>query len=670
MGRHTGGSDDASERGNGTSDDSHDEGFGLTDRAAQWAAAPDPTAKSSFWDTDDQQAEPPGWPELPDQAGVTGQWAPMPKRDPGAAVRGPEKDPFETTGAFQPPPSRAGAGSGPAADPPFETTGAFARPPHWDEPGRAGEVGESTQTFGMPQDLGGDAPSGPHAFGPSGPRPPGGDRPAGPHAFGADGPSGPPASGTDGPSGPRAFGGDERPSGTPVFSGRGAPIRRAFEDGRPSSTPGFVSDDPSGPHAYGGDGPSGPRGFGDDEPSGPFGSAETHVFGERPQAFGPAETHGFGEGPQGRGGDATQVFGHDQAASEQTRVQPPAGPPEPGDVKVFGNPTMVDVQAPAWSEGADNGFLGSGWSGDEPGGDRDGGREDDAEPRRRGRRKPPSGDADPYADPPARNRGRLALLSVAAVAVVLGGTVAGVKLMSGSSQPSGCPADGCAAVQATNQPGPQGSQPAGDETEEPAEDETEESAPTDEPTGAKTQPAGTPGPQTTTGARTPRRSASPDPKPTKSKKPVKPTQEPLPTTFEETGLETPSEEPSTITVTDPADNATSNPVPTATDTAGPSGGSVSVGFDVVSQRITGYTAHLDVVNSSPQALKSLTVSVPVKGRVLNMTGAEWTQDGDLLIIDLPETLAGGGSTEITFTATGRAAEPENCGLVGGDCAVN
>ncbi|NUW45323.1 hypothetical protein [Nonomuraea rhodomycinica] len=631
MGRHTGGADDASERGNGTSDDSHDEDFGLADRAAQWAAAPDPTTKSSFWDTDDEpaeraeRAEPPGWPELPDQAGVTGQWAPMPQRDPGAAVRPPEKDPFETTGAFQPPPSRSRAGSGPAADQPFETTGAFARPAHWDEPGQGGEVGDSTQTFGMPGDFGGD-----------------------------------------GPSGPRTSGGDG-PSGTRVFSGRSAPIRRAFEDGRPSSTPGFVGDDP-----FGGDRSSGPRGFGDDGPSGPhaFGSAETHVFGERPQASGPAESQAFGDGPQGRGADATQMFGQDPL-SEQTRAQsPPAGPPEPGDIKVFGSPTMVDAQAPAWSEGADNGFLGSGWSGDEPGGDRDGGRDGDPEPRRRGRRKSSSDDADPYAEPPARNRGRLALLSVAAVAVVLGGTVAGVKLMSGSSQPSGCPADGCAAVQATNQPGPQGSQPAEEESEEPAEDETEEPSPTDEPTADKTQPAGTPGPQTTTSVRTPRRSATPEAKPTRTKKAVKPTQEPLPTPTEETALETPSEEPSTITVTDPADNATGNPVPTATETAGPSGGSVSVGFDVVRQRLTGYTAHLDVVNSSPQALKSLTVSVPVKGRVLNLTGAEYTQDGDLLIIDLPDTLAEGGSTAITFTATGRAAEPENCGLVGGDCAVS
>ncbi|GAA2265464.1 hypothetical protein GCM10010149_01910 [Nonomuraea roseoviolacea subsp. roseoviolacea] len=663
MGRHTGGADDASERGNGTSDDSHDEEFGLADRAAQWAAAPDPTTRSSFWDTDDERAEP-GWPELPDQAGVTGQWAPMPQRDPGAAVRPPEKDPFETTGAFQPPPSRGRAGSGPAADQPFETTGAFARPANWDEPGQGGEVGDSTQTFGMPHDFGGDASSGQNAFGAAGPRPAGGEGPSGPHAFGGDGPSGPQGLGADGPSGTR------------IYSGRQAPIRRAFEDGRPSSTPGFVGDDP-----YGGDRPSGPRGFGDDGPSGPHavGTGETHVFGEPPQAFGPAgtqafgpaATQAFGDGPQGRGGDATQVFGHDGAASEQTRGQAAAdGAPEPGDVKVFGNPTLVDAPAPAWSEGADNGFLGSGWSGDEPGGDRDGGRDDEPEPRRRGRRKPPSGDADPYADPPARNRGRLALLSVAAVAVVLGGTVAGVKLMSGSSQPSGCPADGCAAVQATNQPGPQSSQPAEDETEDPAEDETEEPSPTDEPTTAKTQPTGTPGPQTTTGVRTPRRSATPDPKPTKTKKSAKPTQEPLPTP-EETALETPSEEPSTITVTDPADNATGNPAPTATETTGPSGGgSVSVGFDVVRQRITGYTAHLDVVNSSPQALKSLTVSVPVKGRVLNLTGAEYTQDGDLLIIDLPDTLAEGGSTEITFTATGRATEPENCGLVGGDCAVS
>ncbi|MEV0144298.1 MULTISPECIES: hypothetical protein [unclassified Nonomuraea] len=624
MGRHgTGGSDDASERGNGRSDDSQDEDSGLTDRAAQWAAAPDPTARSSFWDSDDQQAEPPGWPEPPDQVGVTGQWAPMPKQEPGPAVRRPENDPFETTGAFQPP-SRGAGGPGPAADQPFETTGAFVRPPNWDEPGAwdapaRGEVGDSTQTFGMPQDFGGDRPSSPNVFG--------GDAPSGPHGFGGDRPSSPNVFGGDAPSGPHGF-------------GPGAP--QAFG--------------PADPHATA---PGAPHGLG---PAGPFGAAD-----QRPS-----------------GADATQVFGQDRDASGQTQaLQPPAGgPPEPGDVKVYGSPTMMDLQGPEWSERPDNGFLGSGWSGDdEPAGERagerdkgrdggrDSGRDGEPEPRRRGRRKSPSGDTDPFAEPPAKGRGRLALLSVAAVAVVLGGTVAGVKLMSGGSQPAGCPGDGCAAVQATNQPGPQGSQPVEEDTE-PAEDETEE--PTEEPTGKTAQPAGTPGPQATTGTRVPRRTASPQPKPTKTKKPARATQEPLPTSFQATETSTP-EEVATITVTDPADNTSGNPAPTApsTETAAPmGGGSVSLGFSVVSQRLTGYTAHLDVANASPQALKSLTVSVPVKGRVLNMTGAEWTQDGDLLIIDLPDSLDEGDSTEITFTATGRAAEPRNCGLVGGDCAVD
>ncbi|MEU0565858.1 hypothetical protein ABZ297_10770, partial [Nonomuraea sp. NPDC005983] len=63
---------------------------------------------SAFWGPDEHLPEEPGWPALPDQVEVTGQWAPMPRRDEPVAQR-PQPDPFETTGAFAPPP-RAGAG--------------------------------------------------------------------------------------------------------------------------------------------------------------------------------------------------------------------------------------------------------------------------------------------------------------------------------------------------------------------------------------------------------------------------------------------------------------------------------------------------------------------------------------------------------------------------------
>ncbi|MCA2185011.1 hypothetical protein [Nonomuraea cavernae] len=317
-----------------------------------------------------------------------------------------------------------------------------------------------------------------------------------------------------------------------------------------------------------------------------------------------------------------------------------------------GNPTMADTSAPAWADGGD-GFLDSGWSSDDSG-----------PRRRRGRRKPPPGDA-LVDEAPGGGRARVALLSVAAVAVVLGGTVAGVKLMSGPGD-TACPGDRCTAVQTSNQPAPVVSDPV-----------EEEESPIDEPTeDEQSDAADTPTPQNTTSARAPRRTSSPEPTPTKTKErtPAKQTDEPVPTDFEENATEEPTVEPTTIndpggTTTD-APPATPEPTVSATVQSALSGGSVNVRFDVVRQGVTGYTAHLDVVNASPMALKSLTVSLPVAGRVVSMTGGEWTQDGNLLIIDLSGSLVKGGSTEVKFSATGRAGRPGNCGLVGGECAVN
>ncbi|MEV0593961.1 hypothetical protein [Nonomuraea cavernae] len=317
-----------------------------------------------------------------------------------------------------------------------------------------------------------------------------------------------------------------------------------------------------------------------------------------------------------------------------------------------GSPTMADTPAPAWADSGD-GFMDSGWS------------SDDSEPRRRrGRRKAPPGDA-LLDEAPSGGRARVALLSVAAVAVVLGGTVAGVKLMSGPGEAE-CPGDRCTAVQTSNQPAPVVSEPV-----------EEEESPIDEPTEDEQSDAtDTPTPQNTTSARAPRRTSSPEPTPTKTKEktPAKRTDEPVPTSSEETATEEPTEEPTTIN--DPgarpteAPPASPEPTVSATVQSALSGGSVNVTFDVVRQGVANYTAHLDVVNASPQALKSLTVSLPVVGRVVSMTGGEWTQDGNLLIIDLSGSLVKGGSAEVKFSATGRAARPGNCGLVGGECAVN
>ncbi|MEU7856755.1 hypothetical protein [Nonomuraea sp. NPDC049141] len=549
------------------------------------------------------------WAAVPDPTAKSAFWGPD---EQGAEPPGwpSPPDQVEVTGQWAPMPQREGgpAPAGPAPDArpdPFETTGAFAPPPRSKAAGRPPESSsEPASVFTRPEGPAGSftRPEGaPGAF----MRPEDSfTRPAGP------------------PGGPGAF-----PEGPTETTGAFLPPEGAFNQ------------------------PQQPPAGGPNRQDGPF---ETTGAFTRPQWDVPGlagepssnETRDFNE-PFG----ATQVFGSNEAFGP-----PPNDPPAPGDIKVYGAPTMVDAPTPAWADSgdnADNGFLGSGWSSDEP--------LDEPEPRRRRGRKKPAADPDMLAAPSSGGRGKVALLSVAAVAVVLGGTVAGVKFMSSSDDPAKCAGATCAAVQVSNQPGPKVTESA------PEEEPTEE--PSDEPTEKESKPADTPKPSATVNVHTPRRSASPTPTPkptkTKTKDPVRPTREPVASPTE--SLTEPTEESTTIT-----DPNTGAPVdPQSTVTSNPAGGqSVSLNFDVVNQGLVGYTAHLDVVNASAEALPSLTVSLPIRGRVLDVTGAGWTQDGDQLIIDLSESLDTGGSTQLTISATGRGAAPVNCGLVGGECAVN
>jgi hypothetical protein len=560
----------------------------------------------SFWGPGEQQPEP-GWPSLPDQVEVTGQWAPMPQPADDVPAAGPQSDPFEVTGAFAAPPRTEPGRPYVQPEQPFESTGAFARPASWDD------APDATQALG-PVDqaqnaFGQDRPG---AFEQPQDRPSVFDRPQ---------------------DRPNVF--DQHPQDRP-----GSYDRRPQDDSGPWEPQDAA--DPFGRH---------PGAFG--QPGG-FDRAQ----GDQSGPFG--RPGGFDEGPAERTG-AFDPFPGDRTA----RFDPPAGsaPPEPGDIKVAGAPTAV-APTPAWAE-ADSAFLGAGWSSDEGGG-----TPPEAEQgRRRGRRKQ-SGSSDAL-DAPTGGRGKLALLSVAAVAVVLGGTVAGVKMMSSSgSDPASCPGGTCAAVQASNQPGPAVSEDAVDDSEpvdEPVEEPSEEAEPADTPT-----PKPTYSPQ-------PRRAESPSPKPTKtkSKRAQAPTEEPIeeiPEDLpEETPEPTPSQEKSSLGDTDysrTTPTTSASPQATATTQAAPSGGSVNVKFDVVKQGITGYIATMNVTNAAPQALRTATLSMPVRGRVTDVDGAEWTQDGNLLIVDLSSPLAAGGSSEISIKATGRAGEPRSCGMVGGECAVS
>ncbi|MEV3979597.1 hypothetical protein [Nonomuraea sp. NPDC049758] len=559
MGRHgTGGSDDGDERGNG----------------------------SAFWGPDDP-AEAPGWPALPDQVEVTGQWARMPRREDGPPQRsGRQPEPFETTGAFAvpadaapgfpppdapsgpfPPPNGPQFSGSPYPDPngagPFEVTGAFARPADWDA------VGPSSQP---------DATS---AFGP-------------PPSFDASGR-------TPGP----------------------------FDAPRRNTGP-FDAQEPGGTARFDMPGPGGTARFDVPEPGS---TARFDVPGGSDTAF-------------------------------HARL------PEPGDVKVAGEPTAAHT--PAWAE-AETGFLRSGWSSDQDLDDLD--ESGESRGRRRGGRRKSSrgggGGDDDGLNPPAgggsgKGRGRMALLSVAAVAVVLGGTVAGVKLMSSSDDPGKCAGASCAAVHTSTSPSTDVVADPSTEEEEPSEEPTEDeetSTPSDTPT--TTAP--------TVGNRVPRRSTAPTPTPTRTrtKASAKPTRQPEPPA-EETISEAPTDDGTSLGNSDTGVVPTvgSSPAPATTSTSGygGSGGSVNV-RQTVKQRLTSYSATLRVTNQSPAPLANATFSLPVEGRVMDVNGGSWTQDGDLLIIDLSGSLAAGDSVSVTYSATGKAQEPGACGLVGGECTI-
>ncbi|MFC7593103.1 hypothetical protein ACFQYP_62435 [Nonomuraea antimicrobica] len=322
-----------------------------------------------------------------------------------------------------------------------------------------------------------------------------------------------------------------------------------------------------------------------------------------------------------------------------------------------GEPTAA--MTPAWAN-TETSFLGSDWS------DGSGMGEPDEPRGRRGRRRSGRGGDDLLGATAGPGKARVALLSVAAVAVVLGGTVAGVKFMSTAGESGKCEGATCAAVQATgSQRAPAAPDPVVEETEPPIEEE-----PTEEV--AETEPAETPTPTVSYNARAPRRTTSPTPTPsrTKEKKSAEPTEEPTEEPVDETATPTPTPEPSTLDDTDTGGQPSASSVPTeSAGTFGSGGGSVNV-RQSIQQRLTTYKADMTLSNTSAQTLQAPTISVPVDGRVVDVDGAGWTQDGDLLILDLPASLAAGESVKVSFTATGRGSKAQNCGLVAGECAVS
>lgn len=271
-------------------------------------------------------------------------------------------------------------------------------------------------------------------------------------------------------------------------------------------------------------------------------------------------------------------------------------------------------------------------------------------------------------------RTKKVLLAVAAVAVVLGGTVIGIQAMTGSSGSSaGCPSGGCV-TGASNQPIPQtavtesldepttGEEPEEKPEKEP-EEETAKASPTPTPTVTRRRTGATSGPRRT-----------PTPTPTATRAP-RPTDEAP--TDEASFTDEPEPSPSITSEPLVVDRRTQNPVPspavtepapTEAFTPAPVGGAaISVGFDLVSERARTYTVELVIV--ADESLTDLTLSLPVRGEVFSVTGAEWEQVDDILVIESAEELETGEELVVTLTAHGRAELPETCESNRGECAV-
>ncbi|MGJ6962181.1 hypothetical protein ACSDR0_09745 [Streptosporangium sp. G11] len=291
---------------------------------------------------------------------------------------------------------------------------------------------------------------------------------------------------------------------------------------------------------------------------------------------------------------------------------------------------------------------------------------------------------DPWPEDEERSGGRVrkTLLTVAAVAVVLGGTVFGVRALAGSQGPADCPPAGCVAA-ASNQPVPEAD--ATEPAEEPAEEFAEEPAPDDETskTGDETPEPGderarsTPAPDRPSTRGGGGVTSTPRPTPTR-----KATRAPLDTDESSLADESADEaEPSptpeplvggdrTPPTEQPLSSAEPDPVPSETTSGGPplaGGAAITVGADVVSDRSRTYTVELVVV--AKESVENLKVSVPVSGEVSSVNGADWEQVGDNLVIESPEGLGAGEELVVTFTASGDAEVPASCRSDQGECAV-
>ncbi|MER6831291.1 hypothetical protein ABT352_35240 [Streptosporangium sp. NPDC000563] len=312
------------------------------------------------------------------------------------------------------------------------------------------------------------------------------------------------------------------------------------------------------------------------------------------------------------------------------------------------------------------GFLGSGWT-------------SESEPSDTAATSATSTALDPWPEDEEGSGGRVrkALLIVAAVAVVLGGTVVGVRALAGSESPADCPPAGC--VAASNQPLPEADdtglaeepteepapedEPAepGDETPEPEDEKARPTAAPDRPSprrgdgGTTSTPRPTPTPKAT------RAPLDVDARPDDSSPTDEPGSAPEPLVVGEQ-TPAPAEQPLSSAGPDPAPSETTFVAPPS---AG--GAAITVGAGVVRESSRTYTVELVV--AANENVANLTVSLPVSGEISSVRGAGWEQvDGDL-VIESRKNLRAGERFVVTFTASGDAEIPASCWSEQGECSV-
>ncbi|WP_147268137.1 hypothetical protein [Spongiactinospora rosea] len=300
------------------------------------------------------------------------------------------------------------------------------------------------------------------------------------------------------------------------------------------------------------------------------------------------------------------------------------------------------------------GFLGSGWQGDD----------DDSSP---GPYKGVWGGEKPAAEP--RKRGRVAVLSVAAVVALLGGSVAGVQIMTRSAE----------APTATKLVTAPSTSATPSTFSEPAETPEEEAEPTAEETGEPAKKPKTSAPPQSTQTAAPRRTQRPrateEPRPKKTRTPDNlDNQETPPRDTKPTGSPRQTEEPRV------RDDENRPAPPSAQPTTGPTGPPDGGGLDSRNDniveidvnlfgRLAGYSAELSIANASATDLTGVTLDLAVSGRVTKVEGADWDYSDGTLTLRLPRAIPAGGRVSVEYRALGRSKAPSSCEVTGITCLL-